>query len=156
LYMVRQDLIEASADNRNKVERALTKGKKGQGLTLTEIATIADLPVSTVKRHLDFLAAIKRVHVQTFGTFNVYELNGVGAFTDKVFLSKDHVIHMDSLTNRFGGSYIRLKESKRNGDKWIDMGAIIVSPEKVKELLEKLDSICTTIQESEQTTTTDS
>ncbi len=57
-------------------------------------------------------------------------------------------IHVDSLTDRFGGSYIRLKESRRAQDEWKDMGAIVISSDKVKELLKKIDSISANIEKS--------
>ena len=146
--MTRLDLVEAAADNRKKVEMTLATAKKGKALTLTEVATYADLPASTAKRHLDQLVAIGRVHVETYGSFNIYQLNGVGAYTDKIHLSEDHMLLVDALTNRSGTPYIRLKESRRVHDGWKEIGAIVIGPEKVDELLEKLKTIRSNIARS--------
>ena len=114
---------------------------KGNSMTLTQVATQAKLPISTVKRHLEFLVSIGRVHMDSYGSVNLYALNGKGAFQDKVSLSKDHTIWVDSLTNRYGDSYVRLKETKRTGEEWREMGAIIVDPEKISELIQKLSAL---------------
>lgn len=137
---MRPDLQETAASNRSTVEQALTTAKGGN-MTLTQVANQAKLPVSTVKRHLDFLVSIGRVHMDSYGNVNLYALNGKGAFQDKVSLSKDHTIWVDALTNRYGDSYVRLKENKRTGDEWREMGAIIVDPDKIPELIQKLSAL---------------
>jgi len=137
---MRPDLQETAASNRKLVEQALATAK-GDSMTLTQVASQAKLQVSTVKRHLDFLVSIGRVHVEPYGNVKLYALNGKGAFTDKVSLSKDHTIWVDALTNRYGDSYVRLKENRRMGDEWREMGAIIVDPDKIPELIQKLNAL---------------
>ena len=129
--------------------RVWPRGKK-QGITLTEIANDTNLPASTVKRHLDQLVSIGTVHIQTFGSFNVYQWNGVGAYQHKIHLSENHVLFVYALTNRYGTPYIRMKESRKVQNEWKDMGVVIISPEKVKELLRKLNAIYSSVEKSRQ------
>lgn len=73
---MRTDLIKKSLENQKTVAKALATAKKG--MTLTQTAEIAKLPVTTVKRHLEKLISTGRVHVDCYRGFNVYRLIGKG------------------------------------------------------------------------------
>ena len=138
---MRSDLALKSAENRKKIEQVLATAERG--MTLSEIAKAAELPVSTVKRHLEKLVTIGTVHVESYRGFNVYIWNGDKQYRDKIFLSKNHVLFIDTMINPWGKPFIRIKESKRNPitGEWEDIGAILVDSKRIKDLIQKLVKI---------------
>lgn len=138
---MRRDLIEKAEENRKKIESVLATAKRG--MTLSEIAEATGLPVSTVRRHLNKLVSIGRVHVENHRGSNIYIWNGQGEYTEKVYLSKNHVLYIDAMINPWGRPFIRVKESKRipGTDVWEDIGAILIDGEKVYEFISKLTRV---------------
>jgi len=138
---MRSDLVLKSAENRKKIEQVLATAKRG--MTLSEIAATAELPVSTVKRHLEKLVTIGTVHVESYRGFNVYIWNGDKRYRDKIFLSENHVLFIDTMVNPWGKPFIRIKESKRNPitGEWEAIGAILVDSKRINELVQKLIKI---------------
>ncbi len=138
---MRKDLISKSVENRKRIEKLLATAKKG--LTLTEIARELNLPVSTVKRHLEKLISIGMVHTEFYRGSTYYLWNEEGRYNRKVFLSDNHVLFIDVMINPWGRPFVRIKESKRipGTDEWEDIGAIIVNGKKLSEFIEKLKDI---------------
>jgi len=129
----REELLELASENRKKVERFLaTSGTRG--LTLTEVARGAKLSESTVKRHLEKLISIGRVHVERHGPVNIYYWNGDEVYQKRVRLSESHVLYVDMMINPWGKPFIRIKERKNDRD----VGAVIVDARSVDELVEIL------------------
>jgi len=138
---MRRDLISKSVENRKKIEKLLATAKRG--MTLTEIARELNLPVSTVKRHLEKLISIGRVHTESYKGATYYIWNGEEKYQYKVFLSDNHVLFIDAMVNPWGRPFVRIKESKRipGTNEWEDVGAIIVDSRKLSEFIEKLKEI---------------
>lgn len=136
--MVRRDLILKAEQARKLIERTLATSKTG--MTLTEIVEATKLPPPTVKRHLEKLIAIGRVHVEYHRGSTLYYWNGDSKYQDRVYLSKNHILFLDVMVNPWGRPFIRIKESKRNPatGNFEDMGAIIIDEKAVDELIEKL------------------
>ena len=132
---MRPDLMKRAAENRKRIEKTLATAKRG--MTLTEIARATGLPTSTVKRHLEKLIAIGRVHVESYGSFKVYFWNGDQVFQKKVFLSENHVLFVDAMINPWGKPFVR---NPHTGE-WEDKGAIIVDRTKIHDLISALASI---------------
>lgn len=141
--MVRLDLLEKANENRKQIERVLaTSGKRG--MTLSEIAKAVNLPITTVKRHLEKLISIGRVHVEGYAGFNVYIWNGEEqGFQRKIHLSHDHVIFIDAMINPWGQPFIRIKESKRNSltNEWETVGAVLISKNCIDDFLKQLAAV---------------
>ena len=138
---MRRDLISKSAENRKKIEKLLATAKRG--MTLTEIARELNLPISTVKRHLEKLISVGRVHTESYKGSTYYIWNGDEKYRFKVFLSDNHVLFIDAMVNPWGKPFVRIKESKRipGTNEWEDVGAIIVDSKKLSEFIEKLKEI---------------
>jgi len=138
---MRRDLISKSVENRKKIERLLATAKRG--MTLSEIARELNLPISTVKRHLEKLISIGRVHTESYKGSTYYIWNGEEKYHYKVFLSDNHVLFIDAMVNPWGRPFVRIKESKRipGTNEWEDVGAIIVDSRKLSEFIEKLKEI---------------
>ena len=134
-------LVEEGERNRKKIEMVLATSKKP--MTLSEIAEECSLPVSTVKRHLDMLASIGRVHIEHHRGSNLYRWNGKEVYQDKVFLSDDHILFIDAMINPWGRPFIRVKERKYGKD----IGAIIIDEKRIDEFIEKLQSISQNLQQ---------
>jgi len=138
---MRRDLISKSVENRKKIEKLLATAKRG--MTLSEIARELNLPISTVKRHLEKLISIGRVHTESYKGSTYYIWNGDEKYQHKVFLSDNHVLFIDAMVNPWGRPFVRIKESKRvpGTNEWEDVGAIIVDSRKLSEFIEKLKEI---------------
>ena len=144
---MRRDLISKAVENRKKIEKLLATAKRG--MTLTEIAKGLNLPVSTVKRHLEKLISIGRVHTESYRGLTYYIWNGEEKYQHKVFLSDNHVLFIDAMVNPWGRPFVRIKESRRNPstNEWEDVGAIIIDSRKLSEFIEKLKEIEKNIDE---------
>ena len=139
--MVRRDLAIKSASTRKAVEKVLATSRRG--MTLSEIAKATRLPHTTVKRHLEKLIAIGRVHVEYHRGSTIYYWNGKGEYSDIVKLSDNHILFIDVMVNPWGEPFIRVKESKRNpltGD-FEDIGAVLIDESKIEEFIKKLKNI---------------
>ena len=80
-------------------------------MTLSEIAEATGLPTTTVKRHLERLISIGRVHAEHHKGSTVYYWNREGEYSEKVKLSGNHVLYLDMMINPWGKPFIRV-ESK--------------------------------------------
>ena len=141
MVKTREDLIKQSLENRKTVEKTLATAKRG--MTLTDVAEATKLPVSTVKRHLEKLISIGRVHVDSYRGFSVYVWNGEKVYQDKIFLSENHILYIDAMVNPWGKPFIRVKESKRipGSNKWDDVGAILIDEKRIIDFIGKLSTI---------------
>jgi len=148
---MRRDLISKSVENRKKIEKLLATAKKG--MTLTEIAKELNLPVSTVKRHLEKLISIGRVHTESYKGSTYYIWSGFERYQCKVFLSDNHVLFIDAMVNPWGRPFVRIKESKRvpGTNEWEDIGAILIDSQKLSEFIEKLKEIENNLDEYAET-----
>ena len=139
--MVRRDLIARSARTRKAIEKVLAVSRRG--MTLSEIAEATKLPTTTVKRHLERLISIGRVHVEYHRGSTMYYWNGEGEYSERVKLSDSHVLYLDIMINPWGKPFIRVKESKRNPvtGEFEDIGAILIDEAKVGEFIGKLKKL---------------
>ncbi len=144
-------MISKSVENRKKIEKLLATAKRG--MTLTEIARELNLPVSTVKRHLEKLISIGRVHTESYKGSTYYIWNGFERYQYKVFLSDNHVLFIDAMVNPWGRPFVRIKESKRvpGTNEWEDVGAILIDSRKLSEFIEKLKEIENNLDEYAET-----
>jgi len=138
---MREDLIKKGEKNRKQIEKTLATAKKG--MTLTEVAESAKLPISTVKRHLDKLMSIGRVHADSYRGFSVYVWNEEGEYKDKIFLSENHILFIDAMVNPWGKPFVRVKEAKKipGSDCWDDMSAILIDQKRIGDFIGKLSAI---------------
>jgi len=127
---------EIEDQNRKKIE-VFFATLKGKGATLTDIETDTKIARMTIKRHLDKMQLIGRLHTEIVGKTNLYYLNGDGTHREIVQFG-NHKLFIDVFTSYFGEAFVRIKDRKKtkNGDE--DVGAIIINKDKVKELAEKL------------------
>jgi DNA-binding transcriptional ArsR family regulator len=144
---MREDLVKKAVENRRKIEKSFATAKKG--MTLTELAEITKLPISTVKRHLEKLVSMGRVHVDSYRGFGVYVWNGKQVYQDRIFLSENHVLFVDAMINPWGNPFVRIKESKRipGTNDWDTVGAVLVDNKRINELADKLNSIKSKLKE---------
>ena len=101
------------------------------------------MPLPTIKRHLEYLELVGRVHVEDHGGLKLYYLNGDGRFNERIQISPNKQIYIDLFYNPWGQPYIRIRERKRDKitGKWEDRGAIIIDPKFLDEFIIKLKRI---------------
>jgi len=135
--MKRNLLEQREYENRKKIEKILATSR--QGMTISEIMKATGLSRPTVKSHLEKLMSIGRVEAVKYGDVSVvYFWNGEGKYQDKVKLSDRHILFLDVMINPWGKPFIRIKESKKIGERWEDIGAIIIDKKSVNKLIDKL------------------
>lgn len=138
-------LKEIEERNKQLIEKILATSSK-RGMTITDIVNEAkerkaELSWQTVKRHLCKLEAVQRVDVERLGNSEVYYFNGQGEFQIPIQLTKNQKLFLDIFRSPWGDPYIRIKESKRKGERWEDRGAVIISKDKVGEVVKQLQKL---------------
>ena len=141
--MARTDLKKMLRKNRKSVERFLKTATKP--VTLSQISKVVMIPLSTVKRHLDSLVSTGLVHAESFGSFNLYSWNTQLQNLDRLELSENHFILIDSMIDIAGKRLIRVHESIEIDGNSRDSGALVFDPERLPELASKLTKVARAI-----------
>ena len=128
---------------RKKIEIFLATNKKA---SINQIAEGTKLSWATVKKHLDYLESIGRVHGERLGNSIIYFFNGNGQWQEKVWLNNNHILFLDTFVSQFGEPFIRIKEAKKRGDKWETFGEIMITKDKIKDIMSFLDTVQKNIQ----------
>ena len=132
-------LIDDSNENRKSIEKALIRYK--DGATINQISKDLGLSWITVKRHLEYLNAIGRIHVKKFGNNEIYFLNGEGKWKKQIELSPSHTLFLDTFVSPFNELFLRIKETKIIDGKWKSMGNIIITKEKLSDVIDFLKQL---------------
>jgi predicted ArsR family transcriptional regulator len=132
-------IIDDNNENRKSIEKALIKHK--DGATINQISKDLNLSWITVKKHLERLNAIGRTHVKKFGNNEIYFLNGEGKWKKQIELSPNHTLFLDTLVSPFNEPFLRIKETKVIDGKWQSVGNIIITKEKLPEVIDFLKQL---------------
>jgi len=124
--------------DRQKIEKYLAVKQKA---SINQIAQETKLSWATVKKHLDYLQTIGRVHGERLGNSIIYFFNGVGEWTKKVELNQKHILWLDTFVSYFGEPFIRIKEVKRKESKWETFGEIMITKNKLREVINFLSDV---------------
>ncbi|VVB66554.1 Winged helix-turn-helix DNA-binding protein [Candidatus Gugararchaeum adminiculabundum] len=131
-------------DIRKTIERYLAKNQKA---TINEIAEATELSWATVKKHLEHLEAIGRVHEESGKNSHLYYINGNGKWQKKVELTGNHTLFLDTFISPFGKPFLRIKETKKTNDRWMVIGEIMITKEKLGEVKKFLEIVEKNIDE---------
>jgi len=137
-----EDLNTQNARNRQKIEKYLVSQKAGA--TINQIAGNTGLSWLTIQRHLDYLDTIGRVDKTQAGKFEIYFLNGHNKWQKDFQLNSRHKLYIDTFMTSFGKPFIRIKETKKkdaNAEKWETFGEIMITEEKLEEVINFLQTI---------------
>ena len=129
---------------RHDIEKLLAKLQKA---TINQIADGTKFSWVTVKKHLDYLEAIGRVHVEDFKSSKLYFYNGTEKWKKTIHLTSKHVLFLDTFRSPFGKSFVRLKEVKNRDGKWVQHGDVMVTAEKLSDLIGFLQKVETEIKQ---------
>ena len=91
----------------------------------------------TAQKELTALVNKGRLHEED----GLYFLNGTDEWTKKIELNKNHTLFVDTFVTAFGENFVRIKETKKEGDEWKNMGNIIITKDKISEVREILKKI---------------
>ncbi len=128
---------------RKKIEVFLAKNKKA---SINQISEGTKLSWATVKKHLYYLESIGRVHGERLGNSIIYFFNGNGQWQKKVWLNSNHILFLDTFVSPFGEPFIRIKEAKKKEDRWETFGEIMITKDKIKDIMSFLDIVQKNIQ----------
>jgi hypothetical protein len=134
-------MIDDNNENRKDIEKTLIKYK--DGATINQIANDLNLSWITAKKHLEHLNVIGRVHVKKFGNNEIFFLNGEGKWKKQICLSPSHTLYLDTLVSPdpFNEPFLRIKETKMINGKWAAIGNVIISKEKLGEVIEFMQTL---------------
>ena len=131
--------IDDNNENRRGIEKALIRYK--DGATINQVAKDLNLSWITVKKHLEYLNAIGRVHVKKFGSNEIYFLNGEGKWKKQIELSPSHTLFLDTFVSPFNEPFLRIKETKIIDGKWRPVGNIIITKDKLDDVIAFLNQL---------------
>ena len=123
---------------RKKIEIFLATNKKA---SINQIAEGTKLSWATVKKHLDYLESIGRTHGERLGNSIIYFFNGNGQWQEKVWLNQNHILFLDTFVSQFGEPFIRIKEAKKNENKWKTFGEIMITKDKIRDVMAFLSNV---------------
>lgn len=123
---------------RKKVEVFLAQNQKA---SINQIADSIKLSWATVKKNLDYLESIGRVHGERLGNSIIYFFNGNGEWQERVWLDQNHILFLDTFVSQFGIPFIRIKEAKKKGEKWETFGEIMITKDRIKEVKGFLEKV---------------
>lgn len=128
------------SDNRDrqKIEKYLAIQKRA---SINQIAEYTKLSWATVRKHLDYLQTIGRVHGERLGNSIIYFFNGDGEWTKQVNLNKKHILFLDTFVSFFGEPFIRIKEVKKKDTNWETFGEIMITKDKLRDVIEFLSDV---------------
>lgn len=132
-------IIDDSNENRKSIEKTLIGYK--DGATINQISKDLGLSWITVKKHLEYLNAIGRTHVKKFGNNEIYFLNGEGKWKKQIDLSPSHTLFLDTFVSPFNEPFLRIKETKIIDGKWKSIGNIIITKEKLPDVIDFLKQL---------------
>jgi len=132
---------DESNANRVEIEKRLASYK--DGATINQIASDLELSWITVKKHLDYLQAIGRADVKRFGNSQIYFLNGKGTWTKQIHLSSMHTLFLDTFYSPapFNEAFLRIKETKKSEGEWKVVGNVMITKDKLGEVIEFLTNL---------------
>ena len=125
-------------EERKKIESYLAQTGKA---SINQIAEATGLSWATVKKHLEYLEGIGRVHGERLGNSIIYFFNGNGKWQKRVYLNSTHILFLDTFISPFGEPFIRIKEVKKKGDKWITFGEVMITKECIEDVKKFLETI---------------
>jgi len=132
-------IADEDNENRRSIEKALANHKEGS--TINQIANELSFSWITAKKHLEHLQSIGRVEVKKFGNSEVYFLNGEGKWKSKITLSPSHTLFLDTFVSPFNEPYLRIKETKIVDGRWKAIGNVMITKEKLDEVIEFLQTL---------------
>jgi DNA-binding transcriptional ArsR family regulator len=114
--------------------------------SINQISSDLDISWATAKKHLDHLEAIGRVHSEKLGNSIIYFFNGKGEWQDKVMLTDNHILFLDTFVSSFGEPFIRIKEAKREGNRWTNVGDVMITKNKIDDVIGFLKKVSMNIE----------
>lgn len=113
-----------------------------RGLTITQISEISNFSRETISKHLKILEYENEIYNKKFGNVQVFYRN------HRKFKDKDTIpIHLGNRTiftnlleNEYG-EFIKIAETRKIGDNWVQKGSIMIPFDKTSELIKALEAI---------------
>ena len=133
---VRDNIIENR--NRKNIEKYLATRRKA---SINQISKDLDISWATAKNHLEYLESIGRVHKEELGNSIIYFFNGDGKWQKKIWLTPHHILYLDTFISPFRDPFVRIKEVKKEGNDWRHVGDIMITKEKLKNVINFLKNV---------------
>lgn len=113
------------------------------GLTAPDLKEMTGLSIQTVRKHLDFLTAVREAYQKSYGTrLTIYYPNGklVHPYSDSIHKIGDSLFSFQRIENTFG-KFIYIQERKKDPytNKTKTVGGIMVEKENINKFIEKLE-----------------
>ena len=124
---------------REKTLELLKKNPKG--LTTTEIQRLTKISRKTIEKHLQLLVYENEIYMKQFGPTRVYYPNHRLHYLDfEKLMLNNKCYWFDIMENEYG-KFLAIQEKRKNNDKFITKGSILIPLEKVGLFVNSLDKI---------------
>ena len=124
---------------REKTLELLKKNPKG--LTTTEIQRLTKISRKTIEKHLQLLVSENEIYMKQFGPTRVYYPNHRLHYLDfEKLMLNNKCYWFDIMENEYG-KFLAIQEKRKNNDKFITKGSILIPLEKVGLFVNSLDKI---------------
>jgi hypothetical protein len=113
-----------------------------EGMTAHDLAEMCDLSLITVRKHLDFLTAVRETYEKTYGPrFSLYYPNGrlIHPFSDAILNAREATYSFQRVENTFG-KFVYVQERKKDShtNKTRTVGGILIETQFIDKFIEKL------------------
>lgn len=144
----KESIEHLSSEKREDMIRLMIKQMLKQhpeGITASDLSEISGLSVITVRKHLDFLTAIREAYDRSYrGRLTIYFPNGrlVHPYSDSILEAGSSIFSFQRVENAYG-SFIYIQERKKDlyTNKTRTVGGIMIGKDNVDELLDKLREV---------------
>lgn len=141
----RESIIQLSPEKREEVIRIMVKQTLDQhpeGVTPHDLAEMCNLSLITVRKHLDFLTAVREAYERTYRPrFSLYFPNGrlVHPYSDTILNAREAIYSFQRVENTFG-KFIYVQERKKDvyTQKTRTVGGVLVETQCIDKFIEKL------------------
>src|SRR3989344_3637826 len=124
---------------REKVLSYLKKNPRGK--TTTELNKELKISRKTIEKHLQLLVSENEIYMKQFGPTRVYYPNHRLHYLDfEKLILNNKCYWFDIMENEYG-KFLAIQEKRKNNDKFITKGSILIPLEKVGLFVNSLDKI---------------
>lgn len=109
------------------IELFFTKNRCGN---IHEIANALGVHWVTAQKEIKKLEDLGRIHREG----KIYFLNGINKWQKRIDLNDKHSLFIDTFRTHFGDNFIRIKETKKENGDWHNVGNIMITKDKIKDV----------------------
>lgn len=140
-----ESILQLSPEKRSDIIRITIKrilNEHPEGVTCPDLSEITGLSIKTVRKHLDFLTAVREAYKKEYGArLAVYFPNGklIHPYSDTIRKIGESIFSFQRIENTWG-KFIYVQERKKDPytNKTKTVGGIMIHKESIEKFIEAL------------------